>query len=149
MCSPWKDGINDFLHSETGRRNSNVFHVLTNDINQDVLGIAIWGTHDRIAVVAEESASYSYRGLPTGYIETKGKLFYWSDPTKHPTPSDSLISVLRRINLLDTAILNVYIPESIIDDSQHAFHYYFCKSNQRLIRKLEQSAPWLASLLQE
>jgi hypothetical protein len=129
-----KNAIYDFSYSYKKKTDS-VFYVYTKDIDPGVLGINIFGTYDKVLVSTEDSITFSYQGFPTGYFENKGMLFYWHDSTR--TLTNDLISVFEKYNLIDTMIVNVYIPESTIDHSKKGIDYYFCKKNLLTYRKVK------------
>lgn len=147
-CSSWKDvmvaegtqntainnAIYDFLYSGKLSKRDSVFYVYTKNISQEVIGVNILGTYDKVLVSTEDSISFSYSGFPTGYFENKGKLFYWHDSTK--TVTDDLISTFTKYNLVDTMVINVYIPESTIDHSKKGVDYYFCKNDLLKYKKI-------------
>lgn len=54
-----------------------------------------------------------------------GKLFYWHD--KEIPATSEIITVLKKYNFIDTAILNVYILPYVIGDAKKGEDYYFCK----------------------
>ncbi|WKN43948.1 hypothetical protein [Tunicatimonas pelagia] len=147
-CSSWKEvmvadgnqndaiqnAIYDFLHSDKLSKKDSVFYIYTKDINPEVLGVNIFGTYDKVLVSTEDSVTFSYSGFPTGHFESKEKLFYWHDSTK--TVSNDLISTLTKYNLIDTMVVNAYIPESTIDHSRKGVDYYFCKNNLLKYKKV-------------
>jgi hypothetical protein len=47
-----------------------------------------------------------------------------------------LINKLTRLNRIDTVILRKSYPTWIVDDSQKALDYYFCKGNLKKYRKV-------------
>ncbi len=129
-----KNAIYDFSHSYKNKADS-VFYIYTKNINQEVLGVNIFATYDKVLVSTEDSIKFSYRGFPTGYFENEGKLFYWHDSTR--TVTNDLISALEKYNLIDTMIVNVYMPESTIDHSKKGMDYYFCKTNLLKYKKVK------------
>ncbi len=130
-----KNAIYDFSHSGVKNKEDSVFYVYAKNINPEVLGINIIGTYDKVLVSTEDGITFSYDGFPTGYFEYESKLFYWHDSTR--TITKDLISVFTKYNLIDTMIVNAYIPESTIDHSKKGIDYYFCKDNLIRYKKVK------------
>lgn len=147
-CSSWKDvmvaegshndaiqnAIQDFVNTVNLSRKDSVFAVYIKNINDKILGIGISRDVNTLLVITEDSVEFSYHGFPTRYFEQDGKLFYWDDPTVSVT--DDLIATFTRYNLVDTMIVNVYIPERIIEHSIKGADYYFCKDNLLRYKKV-------------
>jgi hypothetical protein len=141
-CSSWKgvlvssgdqndavrNAIYDFINTERLSKKDNVFSVgVIDTLSDTVLGIYVIGNENTQLVITKDGTEFSYRAFPTRYLELDGKLFYWYDAAE--TVSDDLIDTFTRYSLIDTMIVNVYIPERIIDDSKKGVDYYFCKNN--------------------
>jgi hypothetical protein len=126
--------IDNFLQAKKYTKSDTVFIVSIRNVDDNLLGIGISAQRNRIAVFTENEIDYSYRNFPTNYLERDKKLFYWKDSTR--SMSTELINKLRSMNLVDTAIANKYFPERIVDESQKAMHFYFCKSNLKKFKKV-------------
>src|SRR5258706_9418667 len=124
-----QNAVYDFLNSVKKEKKDSVFYAYAKNINNDILGVNIYGTKDKVLISTEDSVTFSYRGLPTGYLEKNGKLFYWHETGKIATVTEELIVTLKRYNLLDTAVINVYIPARTISHGKKGVDYYFCKRN--------------------
>lgn len=129
-----KNAIYDFLNTGKKNKKDSVFYVYTENISQEILGVNILGTYDKVLISTEDSITFSYSGLPTEYFEKEDKLFYWHDSTKAVT--DDLISTFMKYDLIDTMIVNVYIPPRHIDHSKKGVDYYFCESNLLKYKKV-------------
>jgi hypothetical protein len=101
--------------------------------NDTVLCITGNDTHSNLWI-NNNKVSYSYRAFPTGLIERNEKLFFWYDETKSVT--DTIISTLYKHNFVDTMIVNVYIPDRIINDAKKGANYYFCKNDLTKYKKI-------------
>lgn len=147
-CSTWKNAlvltgsaqdaihiaIHDFINTSPLVRADNVFTVSIYKYDDDHLAVNIFGQPNAVLVSTKDRISYSYKNFPTRYLETGGKLFYWNDSTDMVTPD--LIRVLTKYQHIDTTIVNTYIPDRIIDHTRVAQHYYFCKNNLRIYKKV-------------
>lgn len=130
-----KNAIHDFLNSEYKSKDDSIFYVYTEKISQEILGVNIMSTYDKVLISTEDSVTFSYKGLPTGFLEKGNKLFYWHDADKDVT--DDLISTYMKYNLLDTMIVNVYMPASTISHDKKGVDYYFCKNNLLKYKKVK------------
>ena len=122
-----KNAIYDFSRAAKKSSSDSVFYVYTKDLTSEVLGVNIFGTYDKVLVSTEDTITFSYQGFPTAYLENQGRLFYWHDSTQ--TVSSEVLSVFNKYNLIDTMIVNAYIPERTIDHSKKGVDYFFCKRN--------------------
>lgn len=132
-----KNAIFDFLHKGEFDKSDTVFFIYTKDIKDDILGISISAESNKIAVITENKIDYSYKAFPTSYIEQSGKLFYWKDSTQ--TESKELINKLFKMNRVDTVIIGQFFPRRERDDSKKAMHYYFCKNNLLIYKRVHTS----------
>jgi hypothetical protein len=149
-CATWKahmiangnqdtaihNAIHAFLHSVKSNKGKRIFYVSVKEINQDLLGVSISETNDKVAIITEDRITFSNRALPTGYLEKDGMLFYWHDSSKKPTDNQDLISTIKKYNILDTLIVGVTIPESTISHGKKGNDYYFCKQNLLKYKKI-------------
>jgi hypothetical protein len=148
-CTAWKDvlvtegdqndaiqnAIYDFLNSGNLSKEDSVFNISIKDYNEQVLAISIYGSTNKLLISTENSINYDYSGLAVDYRKMEGKLFYWYDSTKEVTPE--IINTLTEYNMIDTTILNVYIPPRHIDHSKKGIDYYFCKNDLRKYKKVK------------
>jgi len=103
----------------------NVFFVTEKEYDEDVLIISIYPTLDKLIVVTSDSVTYNYKAIPTSYIEKDDKLFYWyGEETPNSYPND-IINLLGKYSVLDTMIVNVYIPGRVTEGNQEVFYYFF------------------------
>jgi hypothetical protein len=123
------NAITDFLPSAKRDKADRIYYVSPKSVNQDLFGVSLEATNDKVVVITEDRVNFDYRALPTGYVDRDGKLFYWRDSTKRTTVSDEMILTLRKYNILDTVVVGAIIPESTITHGKKQTHYYFCKSN--------------------
>ncbi len=146
-CSPWKnmmvrDGdlndairnaIYDYSNSAKKDKMDSVYFVYTEDVTADILGVNIYGTYNKVLLITEDSISYSYRAFPTDYLIIEKDLYFWYDSTQAVTIET--ISVLYEYDLIDTMIINVYIPEMTISHKK-GMDYYFCKDDLMKYKKV-------------
>jgi hypothetical protein len=156
-CSVWKqeliktgdhdtairNAIYDYTHTERNSKKYNVFSVNVKDINDNIIGVSIFGDENKLLPNPENKLGSSYSNFPTKFIEYKGKLFYWYDPKQ--TISNELISILSKYNHIDSLNVNGFIgiPEtsSKIDDSEMAVDYFLCKKNLMIYKKIIDRVP--------
>ena len=131
-----KLAIEDFIKSNKHGNDDTVFYVYTKLLPNEILGVNISSTYDNVLVSTEDREKYTYQGLPTGYIEKEGNLFYWHDSLEEHQPDMSSIPTLKKYNLLDTMVVNEYMPPSTLSDDQKVTDYYFCKSNVASLKKV-------------
>ena len=133
-----QNAIIDFSKTSSLRKDDNAFSVSVYDINNEVLGVVIFGDANPEFIGLDTAKnSFSYSTLPTRYVEYNNKLFYWHDSTKNV--SDEVISALLKYNKLDTFNISQLIPDMMIDDSKKSADYYFCKSNLKKYKKVTNS----------
>ena len=147
-CSPWKEtlvaqgdqydavanSVRDFLRHGRYSQHDRVFSVSIKSLPDGLLGVSIYPDSNKVLVSTEDRISFSYRGFPTRYMEQDGKLFYWDDSTSQVSPD--LVAALMRHRLVDTMVLNVYIPERYIDHAKKSVDYYLCPTNLRRYKKV-------------
>jgi hypothetical protein len=128
--------VKDFLHAGKLIKEDSVFDISITNTSDDVLGVSIFGSTNKLLPTSKNIVGTSYKGFPTNYIEEGNKLFYWYDSTKNITAD--LIAELSRYKLIDSLNVNgfVGIPDALRDDSKKAAHYYFCKCNLQVYKKV-------------
>jgi hypothetical protein len=124
------DNIKNNTIVRVGVSNSiSVIDTIDNDTVYQIIGEdnpVIWLNKNKVSV--------SYRAFPTGVMERNGKLFFWYDETQSVT--DTIINTLYKYNFVDTMIVNMYIPDRIINDAKKGADYYFCKDNLSKYKKV-------------
>ncbi len=150
-CTSWKDtlvtrgsqndavhnAIADFLNSDKLRKKDTVFHVSIKSINNQTLGISIFGRSAKISPTEKNKIGSNDPNFPTQYLARDGKVFYWYDSTH--TVSLELIAILSKYKLLDSAYVKGlirYPDNGGYDDSKKAAHYYFCLCDLRKYVKI-------------
>ena len=128
-----RNAIKDYTHSAKKSKTDTVYYVFAEDVTNDVIGVNIYGTNNKICVVTEDSINYSYHAFPSDFTEVDKNLYYWHDSTK--TVTNEIISILNDYNLIDTTILNVYIPAMEISHNK-GMDYYFCRNNLMKYKKI-------------
>lgn len=73
--------------------------------------------------------------IPTMFIEQEMKLFFWYDDN-YPLTKEALEIYAKYDLLQDDENGVIKIPAMVINDSQKAAHYYFCKENLRSYKKV-------------
>lgn len=149
-CTPWKSKLSstgkrdeaiqnavlDFTHTDKLREKYSTFSVRTDALSEAVIGVGIAGNLNKWYVISTGQGEYSYRAIPENYYLDKDRLYVWYDSTK--APNQQLISLLSKRGLIDT-VINGQIGEFRTDDGKKAAHYYFCKSNLRIYKKIHTS----------
>ncbi|UGU18157.1 hypothetical protein LS482_09780 [Sinomicrobium kalidii] len=151
-CSSWKrmlvdkgtqndavqNAIIDFLYTSRLSKSDSVFSIYVENIDDNVLGVKVGGEFNKLLPGPENRIGTKSSDFPSRYIEKEGKLFYWVDST-HILTKD-MVSILSKYNHIDSLNVNGFIgiPEtsSLIDDSKKVVHYFFCKSNISMYKKV-------------
>lgn len=149
-CTSWKtvtntkggtyeaieNAINDFIKSNKHASKDTVFFIYTKEISEDILGVNVSATYDKVLISTEDNISYTYEGLPSGFIEKGNNFFYWHDEVGTNPERSISISVLQKFNLLDTMIVNAYMPPSTVSHDTKVTDYYFCKNELSRFKKV-------------
>ena len=147
-CATWKDvlitegdekdaiqnAIYDFLNSGKFSNKDSVYNISIKDYNKQAWIISVYGSTNKLLISTVDSVNYNYSALAVDYRKIEGKLFYWYDSTKEVTPE--LLNTLIDYNMIDTTILNVYMPSRHIDHSKKGIDYYICKNDLRKYKKV-------------
>jgi len=132
-----QNAITDFLASGDLNKKDNVFSLQISNINDNILGISVLGTNNKLYPTPENQIGTNTKYFPTRFLERNKKLFYWYDSTSVIT--EDLIKALSKYHQIDS--LNVHgivgIPESHIDDSKKGMDYYFCRCNLSIYKKVK------------
>ncbi len=133
---PIKNAIIDFSNTGKLYKKDSVFSVemlgLSNDKN--VIAVRI-GKNNRKLLLTKDAKVGSKGKLPSRYIEKDGKLFFWWDDDYILTAK--ALSIFNKYDLLqDDKDGAIKIPDSFVDDSQKAVHYYFCKEDLSTYKKI-------------
>lgn len=128
--------VKDFLHYRKLIKQDNVFSIRITNVNDNILGVSITGTTNKLLPTPETKIGTSKKGFPTMYIIEGNKLFYWYDSTKNITTD--LIAELSRYKHIDSINVSgfVGIPSFNRDDRQKGVDYYFCKNNFQVYKKV-------------
>lgn len=136
ISSYLKIAINDFVETEKISKIDSVFHVDFTTIDENVIGVSIFGTLNKLVPTPENSIGSSNPGFPTKYCIINSKLFYWYDSTS--IVNLDLVNVLSEYHQIDSVNVNgiIEIPEQRIDDSKKGVDYYFCRCNAHKYKKV-------------
>ena len=141
-CSSWKTklrttneqneavyiAVQDFLHTSKLCKQDTVFSVYIKSLNDQILGISIIGTSDKLYPTLENKIGTNEKYFPTRFFEENNKLFIWYDSTYYLT--DELVNKLSKYNRIDSINVNGIIElRGSIDDSKKGVDYYICKNN--------------------
>ncbi len=118
--------ISDFSNSNKLYNNYNVFRIWKYRFpDSKIICVSISRSNGKI-LWSGDTSGIRDKHIPSRYFEKGGKLFYWWDEA-HGI-NDTTISILNKYGVLqDDDNGNVKLLEPRNDDSQKAFHYYFCK----------------------
>jgi len=83
----------------------------------------------------EETTVGSKGKLPSRYIEKNGKLFYWWDKD-YPLTEDMLAVLWKYDLLFDNTNEFLTFPQFSTNDKQKGAHYYFCKNDLSIFKKV-------------
>ncbi len=148
-CSSWKSklgmtneqneavfiAVQDFLHTSKLSKQDTVFSVHIESLNDQILGISIVGTTDRLYPTPENKIGTNKKYFPTRYFEENNKLFIWYDSIYYIT--DELVNKLSMYNRIDSINVNGIIElRGSIDDSKKGVDYYICKNNILRYKKI-------------
>ena len=125
--------IHDFAKKSPLFKRDTVFSVRVMEISDEIIGIIIYGATGKAAVV-RKGEYIDQSTLPSRYMEINGKLFLWRD--KDIAVKQDVITILKKYNHIDTAILGVYYPAYNIDELKKGEDYYFCKHNIQKFKKV-------------
>jgi len=129
------NAIIDFNATSSLSDNDSTFSVYLYDVNEDIIGVSIYGTSNKLLISTEDHINYDYKGLPNQYLELDGSLFYWDDPNHQL--NEEAINIYMKYGLLDTTVMNVYIPSMGVDHSKKSHDYYFCKKDLLKYKKVK------------
>ncbi|RPD49815.1 hypothetical protein DNI29_03190 [Hymenobacter sediminis] len=132
--NPVHIAIQDFINNSPLRKEDSIFSVTIHNYKNSHVVVHIYGGPNRIWVLTNDRTNFSYSNFPTNYTEAGGKLFYWKDSTGVVT--HDIIRVLTKYQHIDTAVVNVFMPDRIIDHTKQAEDYYFCKNNLGRYKKV-------------
>ncbi|WP_040481495.1 hypothetical protein [Mariniradius saccharolyticus] len=119
----------------------NVFFVTEKEYDEEVLIISIYPTLDKLVVITADSVTYSYKAIPTSYIEKDHRLFYWYGDEPSDSYPNEIIKLLEKYSVLDTMIVNVYIPGRVTTGYQDVFYYFFCKNDLDIFKMKKSKMP--------
>ena len=126
--------IQDFVKSSKLAKTNNAFSIGIDSINNDILGVSITPSNAEI-LINKEIIAGTFGPTPSQYREVDNKLFYWQD-YKYPLTDDAL-KMYEQYNLIDYDSTGLQVlPEFTIDDSQRGAHYYFCRDNYLVYKKV-------------
>lgn len=131
--------VNDFLDNCNIRKTDSVFSVNIYIDNEEMLGLSISGTHEnKIYLDIKDKIGESSLKFPSHYIERNNKLFYWSLNDSVHIITKEIVDVLSRYNKIDSTFVNdsKAYPEFVIDESIKGAHYYFCKNNLSIYKRV-------------
>ena len=129
-----KNAILDFSNMNKLYKRDTVFSVQTEEMSNEVLIVSI-GKNNMKILLNEDIKIGSKGMLPSKYFEKEGKLFFWWD-NDYPLTEETL-AVFNKYDLLqDDEGGKITFPDFIIDDSQKSAHYYFCKNDLSIYKKV-------------
>ncbi len=127
-----RNAIIDFSNTSSLFNQDKYFVLLIDTLKDEKITVSISGTVNKI---------YYFRNtdnneLPNKCLEYKNKIFYWRD---NNYPQDKkVVEKLYTYKLVDTVDSFAY-TKNIIDDSKKSIHYYFCKNNFLIYKKVKTS----------
>jgi len=124
------NAIVDFMGTKKLYKKDTIFSIKVLELtdNNEILVVRISKNNMKILMTKDIKIGSKTNKIPTRYFEKDGKLFFWWDDNYPLT--EKTLQVFDRYNLLqDDEDGWVKFPESIIDETQKAAHYYFCKED--------------------
>lgn len=122
------NAIIDFTNTSSKLYKYNsIFTIKTVEINEEIMVVRI-GKNSMQLLLTDSTITGSIGFFPSKYFEKDDKLFFWWDD-EYPL-TDTALNVFKKYNLLQvTENTPIRFPDFVIDDSQKAAHYYFCKND--------------------
>ena len=133
---PIQIAISDFSKTSRLFNKDTVFFVemlgLTNEKNVIVVRI---GSNASKLLLTKDALIGSIGKLPSRYVEKDSRLFFWWD-NECPLTENTL-AILNKYSLLqDDENGAIKSPDRIINEARKAAHYYFCKDDFSIYKKV-------------
>ena len=131
--------VNDFLNKCNLRETDSVFSVNIYIDNDKTLGLSISGRHEnKIYPSSKDKIGMESLKFPTHYIERDNRLVYWSLNDSAHVITKEIVDILSEYNQIDSTFVNEEkaYPEFVIDESIKGAHYYFCKNNLSIYKRV-------------
>ena len=128
--------ISDFSKMRRLYKKDSVFSVGMSVLTgkHKLLVVRVGKNNHKLLVTAETKIGVKGK-LPSRFIEKENKLFFWFDDD-YPLTAEAM-AVFQRYNLLqDDENGLVTFPDSVLDDAEKAAHYYFCKDNLAMYKRV-------------
>ncbi len=131
------NAILDFTSTSNLLKLDSIFSITVEKINNEIICVSILGVNHKLLMNSKVKVGINTH-LPSRYKEIKGRLFYWQD-NRYPF-SDSAFSIFKRYNILvidkDDSVKFIDYP---VNDSKKGVHYFFCKNNLGMYKKVTTS----------
>ncbi len=102
--------------------------------NNDILVVSIIRAGGKLLLKKDYKAGTKGK-LPSRYVVKDGKLFYWWDDDIVLT--EEALAIFGKYNLLqDDENGLIQVPFHTLDDTQRGAHYYFCKDNFSINKRI-------------
>jgi hypothetical protein len=124
-----QNAILDFSNTTNLYKKNTVFSVSVFEVaNKDLIVVRIGINRMKLILTAKAKVGSLDSNLPTRFIEKDDKLIFWWDD-KYPLTEETL-DVYEKYNILqDDEGGVITVPEFVVNGSQKAAHYYFCKKD--------------------
>jgi hypothetical protein len=133
---PINFAISDFSKIRKLYRHDSVFSITIYSLpkNKDIIGVEIVGYNGKFLLTKNVQAG-NKGTFPSKFFEKNGKLFFWRD--KDFMLTNKALSIFQRYNLLqDDDNGKRQTPSSVIDESKRGVHYYFCKNDFSIYKRV-------------
>lgn len=131
-----QNAILDFSNTANLYKKDSVFSVSVLEIvNQDPLVVRIGKSTTKLLFTKETKIGCIDCKIPTRFIEKNDKIFFWWDKD-YPLTKEALDAYAKYNLLQDDEGGIITVPDFVVDESQKAVHYYFCKTNLSKYKKV-------------
>jgi hypothetical protein len=128
------NAILDYSKTTSLYKRDSVFSVKTGEIDNDILIVRI-GKNNMKLLLTDSIVVGAKGKFPSRYIEKDGKLFFWWDDNV-PLTEDMLAVLYRYSQIQDDDDGLIQFPDFVINESLKAAHYYFCKNDLTVYKKV-------------
>lgn len=130
-----ENAILDFSRTTSIYKKGRVFSISVyenNDKNQFIVRV---GTSSTKLLLTKSTLGSRGEKFPSRFVKRDDKLFYWWD--KNFAVSKETIAMFKKYDLLqDDEGGVITIPDFVINDKSKAAHYYFCKTDLSIYKKV-------------
>ncbi|BDD04761.1 hypothetical protein [Aureibacter tunicatorum] len=130
--------IEDFTNSKI-YKNGNIFSVsVYDDYDEDVIVIRIGEPSHKLLVTNKAIVGSYNSNLPTRIYRSDNKLIYWWN-SRYPLTKEVFVHFSEYNLLQDDEDGFIPVPDKLVCNQCKAVHYYFCKTNVEIFKKVKTS----------